>query len=115
MLPPRAFYGQLDSNPDSDSRKNGASFNWNHHPIGRGWIRIQLDSGCLDSDLDLRCLYSHITDSDVSFYLQEFGEVMKDCRLAPSAGIDTETLGETDQKPIDRGWFCFVILFTVEK
>ena len=91
----------------------------NHNPIGRGWIHIQLDSRCLaldsDSDSDSRCLDSHITDSNLSFYLQEFGEVMKDCRLAPSAGIDTETLGETDQKPIDRGWFCFVIFFTVEK
>ena len=57
------FHGQLDSNPDSDSKQLDSDSRKN------GWIRIlldsdsrclDLDSGCLD--LDSGCLDSHITD-----------------------------------------------------
>ena len=63
MLPPGALYGQLDSNPDSDSKQVDSDSDSDSRK--KGWIRIQLDSDsrCLDSDpdSDSRCPDSHIT------------------------------------------------------
>ena len=60
LLPPVAFYDQLDSNRDSDSKQLDSDSR------KKGWIQIQLDSDlkCMDSDpdSDSRYLDSHITD-----------------------------------------------------
>ncbi len=65
LLPDGSFYGQLDSNPYSDSKQLDPDLDLDSRK--KGWIRIQLhsDSTCLDSgpDLDSRCLDSHITAS----------------------------------------------------
>ncbi len=64
LLPPGDWYGQLDSNPDSDSKQLDSDSDSDSRK--KEWIRIQLDSDsrCLDSDpdSDSRSLDSHITD-----------------------------------------------------
>ncbi len=56
LLPAGAFYIQLDSNLDSDSKQ----LDPDSDSRKKGWIRIQLDS-----DPDSRCLDSHITVLEV--------------------------------------------------
>ncbi len=62
---PGAFWGQLDSNVDSDSKQLDPDSDLDSRKMG--WVRIQLDSdlGCLDSDSRYRD--SHITGPNVPF------------------------------------------------
>ena len=59
LQPPGAFYDQLDSNLDSDSKH----FNSDSDSRKKGWMQIQLDSvsKCLESNSDSTCPDSHIT------------------------------------------------------